>query len=445
MAARGKQRRRQQPEGPFETEVADLSQDARGVARVDGKVVFIRDALAGERVRYMRHRSRSSFDEGQLHSLLRAAPERVEPGCEHFGLCGGCSLQHLAPAAQIRFKQAQLLGNLQRIGRVEPEEIAEPLAGPVWAYRRRARLTVKDVPAKGRVLVGFRERDKPFVADLKRCEILQAPVNELLLPLGELIGQLSLRNRLPQIEVAVADNATALVLRVLDAPTAADRQLLESFARRHGVCFFLQTGGLDTVTPLLSGTPELAFSIDDGLVLHFSPTDFLQINTQINQAMVRQAMDWLAPGTDDHVLELFCGLGNFSLPLARRCRQVTAVEGEAGLIRQARANAVANQLGNLNFHVADLFENQAEADWLRQPLDLALIDPPRAGAEAACGWLAAAGVRRILYVSCHPATLARDAGLLVHEHGYRLRRAGVMDMFPHTQHIESMTLFERND
>ncbi len=445
MASRGRGRRRHIPDGPFEARIEDLSQDARGVARVDGKVVFITDALAGEQVRYMRTHSRSSFDEGSLTEVLEASADRVAPGCQHFGLCGGCSLQHLSSAAQIHFKQGQMLESLQRIGKVIPQHVAEPLTGPQWGYRRRARLGVKYVKAKQRVLVGFRERGNALVADLARCEILQPPVGDLLTPLADMIGQLSICDKVPQIEVAVADNAVALVMRIMAELSTADRALLEAWSSEQKVWFFLQAGGLETVRPLLTGTPELCFRLDnDALDLVFKPTDFLQINTELNESMIQQAMAWLEPNKSDRVLELFCGLGNFSLPLARRCSQVFAVEGDDELVERAKQNAQRNGITNASFHSADLFVKQSEAAWIKQDFNLALLDPPRAGAEEAMDMLALAGVERILYISCHPATLARDAAILVNKYGYSLRRAGVMDMFPHTQHVESMALFVRD-
>lgn len=440
--ARGRTRRRQAPDGPYETHIEDLSQDARGVARVDGKVIFIADALAGEQVRYLRTRTRAQFDEGVLDSVLQASPERVEPRCQHFGYCGGCSLQHLSAQAQLVFKQHQLLEALERIGKVQPVTVSAPLSGPQWHYRRRARLGVKHVPGKGRTLVGFRERAHPYIADIQRCEILQSPLDDLLLPLSTLIGSLSIYKALPQIEVAVADNGVALVLRTLEQPTEDDLLRLQQFAKQHAVWFYLQPGGLDSVTPLAVDTPELTYAIDDGAVtLAFKPVDFLQINAELNQAMVAQAIDWLQPQAAEQGLELFCGLGNFSLPLARRVSGITAVEGDDSLVIRARDNARRNHLSNVRFHSADLFEDQSEAPWFRSGYDFALIDPPRAGAEAAVGALARMDIARILYVSCHPATLARDAGILVHEYGYTLKQAGVMDMFPHTQHVESMALF----
>ncbi len=433
------------PDGPFEAHVEDLSHDARGIARVDGKVVFITDALPGENVRYMRTRKKSSFDEGQLEEVLKASADRVDPECAHFGLCGGCSLQHLDPRAQIEFKQAQMLDNLRRIGGVEPVEVAAPLIGPLWGYRRRARLSVKNVHKKERVLVGFRERNNPYVAVIEGCEVLDPAVGRRLTKLAGLIEQLTICDRIPQIEVAVAENAVALVLRVMDPPTLQDRERLEAFSKEEAIWFYLQPGGLDSVTPLLPDTPELYFQLPNHNVrLYFEPADFIQVNGTLNAAMVDQALEWLNPGSADKVLELFCGLGNFSMPLARQATSVVAVEGDASLVKRAQMNAVRNDLQNIEFYVSDLFQTQAEEAWIGQSFDKALIDPPRAGAEEVMPLLARAGVREILYVSCHPATLARDVSILVKEYGYRLQRAGVMDMFPHTSHVESMALLVKD-
>ncbi len=437
-----KARRKPLPEAEFSAEVHDLTEDGRGVARVDGKVVFIDGALPGEQVRYRLTRQRRAADEAQISGVDRASADRVEPRCAHFGLCGGCSLQHLAPAAQLRFKQKQLLDALSRIGRVQPEEIAPPLAGPAWGYRRRARLSVKDVPKKGRVLVGFRERTSPFVAALDACQVLDPRVGMKLKELAQLIEQLSLRDQIPQIEVAAVEHV-ALVLRVMREPTEEDLAKLRAFAAAHSVTLYLQTGGYDTVAPLDAGAPALTYSPDGSdLKLQFGPTDFIQVNGGLNQSMVRQAMAWLAPQSGDEVLELFCGLGNFTLPLARAGANVTAVEGDAALLARAQANADANGV-LVRYVKADLFAPDAGAAWLTQRYRLALLDPPRAGAAEVLPLVARSKPERIVYVSCHPGTLARDAGALVHEHGYRLVRAGVMDMFPHTSHVESMALFER--
>lgn len=445
MARRRSRARRHAPDGPFEAHIGDLAHDARGIARVDGKVVFITDALPDEDVRYVRTRKKASYDEGHLQAVLNPSPNRVDPQCVHFGVCGGCSLQHLAPEAQIEFKQSQMLDNLRRIGGVEPEEVAPSLKGPLWGYRRRARLAVKNVPVKDRVLVGFRERGNPYVAVLEGCEVLDPSVGKKLLSLADLIAGLSIKDSLPQIEVAVGDNAVALVLRVLKPPADPDLELLKAYSRQEDVWFYLQSGGLDTVRPLLEDTPELFFQLEKHRVsLFFEPVDFIQVNGEINQYMIDQAMDWLEVDADDEILELFCGLGNFSLPLSRVCRQVVGIEGDAGLVKRAAVNATRNGLKNVEFHHADLYAETQNAVWAKNGYTKALIDPPRAGAEEILPVLAETGIRRLLYVSCHPATLARDLGILVSKHGFRLQKAGVIDMFPHTSHVESMALLVRD-
>ncbi len=433
-------RRRQLPTEEFTAEIVDLAQDGRGVARVHGKATFIADALPGERVRYKLSRVTRDIDEGVVTAVEQASPHRVEPGCAHFGVCGGCSLQHLAPEQQVLFKQKQLVDALQRIGGVEAEAIAAPLTGPVWGYRRRARLGVKLVPKKGGVLVGFRERESPLLAAIESCAVLDPRVGQRLRELGALIGGLSIAARLPQIEVACAGHG-ALVLRMLEEPSTADRAALLAFGAAHDLDLYLQRGGPDSVKPLAEAR-TLRYSPDGSeLQLEFAPNDFVQINGPVAQAMVRQALDWLAPRPGDSVLELFAGLGNFTAPLARSGASVTAVEGETALVEHGRDNLRRNGLEARYFR-ADLFQPEAHEPWLQQTYDLALLDPPRSGAREILPLLARTRPRRIVYVSCHPGTLARDAGVLVKEHGYHLRRAGVMDMFPHTAHVESMALFE---
>lgn len=446
--ARHRQRRRLRlPDGCFETEILDLTHDGRGLARIDGKAVFIHGALPGETVEFRYTGRHSQYDEGMVEWVMRPAPERVTPRCTHFDLCGGCSLQHLAAERQIDYKQQWLLANLTRIGRVEPEQILPPLTGPHWGYRHKARLGVKHVTAKGRVLVGFRERTKPFIADLQRCEVLHPRVGALLEPLGALIGQLSIHNRLPQIEVAVGDEAVALCFRILDPPTETDLARLIDFGQRHTLQIWLQPKGPDTVYPLWPENAWLDYSLpDQDLGLAFLPQQFVQVNAELNRGMIRQALRLLEPAPEDRILDLFCGLGNFTLPLARHAGHVVGIEGALDLVEWAEQNARRNGIDNVEFHAMDL-----TADWSAQPwydchgpgYDKVLLDPPRSGAAEAMPLIAGLRPRRILYVSCHPATLARDAGLLVHEHGYRLRRAGVMDMFPHTSHVESIALFER--
>jgi 23S rRNA (uracil1939-C5)-methyltransferase len=429
----------------FSADVADLDQDGRGVARVDGKVTFIKGALPGERVRYRLARRRKQADEGEVSAIEQASADRVEPRCRHFGVCGGCSLQHLSAAGQVAFKQKQLLDALERIGKVVPAAIAPAITGPAWGYRRRARLSVKHVAKKGRVLVGFREADSPFVAQLDSCVVLDPRVGLKLREIAECVGRLDINTLVPQIEVAAAATVT-LVFRVMQAPTDADRAVLREFGRAHGFEVHLQPGGYDTIAPLDPPATELAISPDGSdLRLAFRPTDFIQVNDAVNQQMVRQALDWLAGGrglAGQKVLELFCGLGNFSLPLAKAGAAVTAVEGERGLVERARDNARANGL-DIRFEQADLFAPDARVDWLRAKYDAALLDPPRAGAREVLPIVADGQPARIAYVSCHPGTLARDAAYLVHERGYRLARAGILDMFPHTNHVESMALFEQ--
>jgi 23S rRNA (uracil1939-C5)-methyltransferase len=437
-------RRQRAPEGPFEIRVHDLTHEGVGVARqADGKALFIPDALPGERVRYLRTQRRRDHDQGRLLEILEPAPERVTPRCPHFGYCGGCSLQHLAPEAQQALKQRWLLDSLTRIGGVQPEHVLLPLTGPIWHYRRRARLAVRHVVKKGRVLVGFRERDTPVVAVLDRCVVLDPAFGERLTELGALIGELSVHDQLPQIEVAAGDDGAAMVLRILRPLTEADRARLVRYAQENGIAIWLQPGGLDSIAPLLPDTPQPAYRLpSQAAEIRFAPNDFIQVNAEINRRMVDQALELLDLKPGERVLELFSGLGNFTLPLARRAAQVVAVEGDAGLVARARRNAELNGLHNIAHHVADLAAPAADAGWLAADYDAVLVDPPRTGAREVLPAVAARRPRRILYVSCHPGTLARDAGLLAREHGYRLRAAGIMDMFPHTSHVESMALFE---
>jgi 23S rRNA (uracil1939-C5)-methyltransferase len=427
-----------------EADVHGLAHDGRGVARVDGKAVFIEGALPGERVRYRVFKRRRQLDEAGLVEVVTPSTDRVAPTCVHFGVCGGCSLQHLDPAAQLIAKERQLIENLERIGRVTPQSVLPSLAGPVWAYRRRARLGVKHVHKKGRVLAGFRERDKPYIADIKRCEVLLARFATLPEDLAALVETLSLRDSLPQVELAAGEPHAALVFRVMQPPTRDDRDKLAAFAAQHQVQVFLQSGGLDSITPLADDYPPLSFGIDDGrLTLEFGPADFFQVNGDINQSMVGRAMELLEPTADDVVLDLFCGLGNFTLPLALRAKQVVGVEGDAALVARARANALRNDIANATFHVDDLFAPARAGAWSEKPYDLVLLDPPRAGAAEIMERMPHWRPRRVVYISCHPGSLARDAGLLVEAFGYKLRAAGVMDMFPHTTHVESIAVFEK--
>jgi 23S rRNA (uracil1939-C5)-methyltransferase len=421
--------------------VVGLSHEGAGIVR-EGKTALVAGALPGETVRFRRWRRHRQYDEARLEAVLTPAANRVQPRCAHFEICGGCALQHLDAASQLALKQQQLAENLERIARLVPPRWLAPIRSPAWGYRRRARLGVKYVPRKGRVLVGFRERASHLIAQLDRCEVLAAPVGELLTPLASLIGELSIREQLPQIEVAVGDQATALVLRVLTAPSEEDLGRLRAFEAQHGVRLFLQTGGIDTVRSLSEPSAPLSYALPEaGVDLEFTPTDFIQVNALANRALVAVACDLLELDAESDVLDLYCGLGNFSLAMARRARSVVGVEGEAKLIERARANAHRNGIQNAQFHQADLAGvDLSHAPWLKRSYSHVLLDPPRVGAREMLPAIARLAPRRLLYVSCHPGTLARDLGILVHEHGFELLAAGVVDMFAHTAHVESLAL-----
>jgi 23S rRNA (uracil1939-C5)-methyltransferase len=436
---------RRQRKRETEAEIIDLSHDGRGVAKLDGKTVFISGGLPRERVRAQIHTSKKNFDEGHVLEVLQASPLRVAPDCPHFELCGGCALQHLKVEAQIEAKQHILLENLERIGHVRPATVLPPLTDQPWAYRRKARLGVKWVPAKERAIVGFREALKPmYIADIQSCRVLVPQVGTRIQELSELITSMDARERIAQIEVAAGDTATALVFRNLDPLSSADSQRLVEFGQRTQLMIFLQPGANDSVHALWPADAALSFRIPAADVeLAFRPLDFVQVNAGMNQRMIERALELLDPQADERVLDLFCGLGNFTLPIARRGGSVVGVEGEAGLVARARENARTNGIENAEFFAADLSQDLRGEAWVKQGFDKLLLDPPRTGADACIPQLPLKGVRRIVYVSCHPGSLARDAGLLVREHGYRLVSAGVMDMFPHTAHVESIALFER--
>jgi 23S rRNA (uracil1939-C5)-methyltransferase len=423
--------------------ITSLSHDGRGVTHIDGKAIFVAGALPGEEVQLRRRSRHRSLDEAELVAVEKPSSERVVPRCAAFGVCGGCALQHLEPAAQVRAKREHLFEELRRTGGVEPLEVLEPLVADVWGYRRRARLGAKFVARKGRVIVGFRERLAPYVTDIERCEILASPLDALIAPLATMLTGLSIRARVPQIEVAVADNATALVIRVLEAPTAEDRACLGEFGDEHGVQIYLQPGGVESIVPLTAVVP-LTYRLDAfDLELEFQPTDFIQVNGALNRRMVGRAVELLGAGGGDAVLDLFCGLGNFTLPLARRAQSVVGIEGEKSLIERARANARRNGIDNAEFHVANLAATAADLPWADRHFDAVLLDPPRAGAREILPIIAQSGPRRVVYISCHTGSLARDSGILVRQYGFQLRAAGVMDMFAHTAHVESIALFER--
>lgn len=426
--------------------VRDVTLDGRGVAESDGKAVFIPFAVTGEAVRFRRIRRKRNFDEAELLEVLEPSPNRVSPPCCSFGVCGGCSLQHLNEDTQLELKHNSLVQALRRLGNLVPDELAAPLAGQALGYRRRARLGVKYVERKERVLVGFRERNKPYIVDMADCATLVPELAKLLPLLTELIARLDISRQVPQVELSRGDQSTAVVFRVLSPPELPDLERFRAFAIATDSLVWLQPGGPDSLQPLQAVDDDaMYYALESyALILRFGPLDFIQVNHEMNQRMVRQALDWLQPAAAEHVLDLFCGIGNFSLPLAQLARRVTGVELDARMVIKAEANAARNRLVNTRFIAADLAAtNNDVPDWAHDNYAAVLLDPPRTGAREILPLIAASGAERILYVSCHPGTLARDAGLLVREHGYRLVRAGAMDMFPQTSHVEAMALFVR--
>ena len=438
-------RRKKLSTEPVSVTIESLSHEGRGVTHINGKTVFVDETLPGEQVVIQYTRQHSRFDEARIVEIIQSSPDRIPAKCEAYTICGGCSFQHASPEYQIQHKQRILLEQLKHNGGVVPEEVLPPLKGPVWGYRRRARLGVKYVEKKQRVLVGFREKRSPFIADIKRCEVLHPIVGVLIEKLQALISRLSIYRQLPQIEVAVADNTAVLVFRHLQALSDADINLLKEFEHENEIKIYLQPGGIETAKPLAGDKWEqLNYLLDGyGITFEFLPTDFIQVNAEINKSMVDQALELLHPTTNDNVLDLFCGLGNFSLPLAKCCHRVTGVEGDAGLIERARVNAGNNNIDNIDFYIANLAEQDIKADFINREYDRVLLDPPRAGAIEILECLSFKNTKRVVYVSCNPATLARDAGVLVKSKGFRLQKTGVMDMFPHTSHVESIALFTR--
>ena len=426
--------------------IAALDHEGRGLTVVDGKTIFIEGALPGECVEYAVYRRKPSYEQARTLRVIEPSSDRVTPRCPHFGVCGGCSMQHLDGEAQVAAKQRLLEDNLRHLGEIRAEQLYAPIHGQAWAYRFRARLSVRLVPKKGGVLVGFHERKSSYVADMRQCEILPPHLSAMLLPLREMIGELSIRDRLPQIEIAVGEQVTALVLRVLEAPTAEDEVLLRDFSDRHGIVFYLQPKGPATAYRFhpLAG-PPLSYLLPDFDVEHFfSPTEFTQVNHSINRVLVRRAMTLLAAQPGERIGDMFCGLGNFTLAIGRSGADVLGVEGSPELVARAAENAAANGLaGRVEYRVANLFAATAESVAAFGRLDKLLIDPPRDGALELVKALADDGPWRIVYISCSPPSLARDASILVRQKGYRLRGAGVVNMFPNTSHVESIALFER--
>lgn len=435
-------------DNPIRAQIESLTHEGHGVAHVEGKAVFIEGALPGETVLYRTLNRGKHYDLGRMLEIVQASPDRVTARCRYFGVCGGCSLQHLRAEAQLPVKQQVLRDNLQRIGKVEPQSWLLPLAGPHWGYRRKARLGARLVIKKGGVLVGFREKRSAYLTPLASCEVLHPRVSALLPELSTLIAALTAPDRIPQIEVAVGDNACAFVFRHLVALTAEDDAQLAAFGREHDIQVFRQPGGPDQLVPIWPENPAPLFYRlpEHGLELEFAPADFIQVNAELNRAMVKRALELLDPQPHETLLDLFCGLGNFTLPLTQRAQRVLGIEADAALIAKAQRNAERNHITNAEFRKGDLYKSESPDAWGTEHYDKWLLDPPRTGALEVLKRLPAeGGPRRILYVSCNPGTLARDSEVLVHVKGYKLVAAGVMDMFPQTSHVEAMALFERAD
>jgi len=445
MAER-RRRRKRLPEQPVEAEIRALSDEGRGIAQVDGRTVFIDQALPGERVMFKYTRLTSKIAEGRAIEVLKASELRVEPRCAVFDMCGGCSLQHMSSQSQIAHKQQTLVEQLAHNG-VVCDHVIDPLTGPEYGYRHKARLGVRFVAKKDKVLVGFRERNSSFITETERCEVLHPSVGNIIGAMAECINLLEAKRQIPQIEVAVGDDRTVLVFRHLVELEAADRAILKDFCERHDLVAYLQAGKPDDLELLTAGDEqplyyELPMPDHDAIRIEFQPSDFTQVNPEINRQMVRNAVEYLDLRPTDKVLDLFSGLGNFSLAMARHCDSVTAVEGSLSMVRKARHNAGINAVENCEFFYANLYGDQLRDEpWLKHHYDKVLLDPPRSGAQAMIPYLKAMQAKTVVYVSCHPATLARDAAILVNELGYSLDRAGVMNMFPHTAHVESIAVF----
>ena len=448
MGARARRKVKQQE--PLVVDISKLSHEGRGIAHVEGKVVFVSGALAGEQVLARFITTKSSYAEAVTQEVLRAAPERVTPQCRYFGVCGGCSLQHLDSASQLAFKSEVLHERLAHAVTAGSYQQLPVISGEVFGYRRKARLAVRWVGKKGKALVGFKEQQSGFITDMDACPVLSPRVGNLIGELGALVSKLDCKDQLPQIEVAVGDSAAgceggdcALVFRHLQPLTMPDHEHLRAFGATHHIDIYLQPHGPDSVHKMYpaDGPQRLYYDLPQyQLRMAFHPCDFTQVNAGINQQMLQRALQLLDLQTEDRVLDLFCGLGNFTLPMARTAKAVVGVEGSEQMVQRCRENALANQLVNVEFHAADLTKSADQHAFLREKFDKILLDPPRSGAQEVLAALAALQPARIVYVSCNPATLARDAGLLA-DLGYRLEAAGAMDMFPHTSHVEAIALF----
>jgi len=429
---------------PFELDIISLDSKGMGLAEFAEKKLRVYDALPGEKVLARNLFGRSQRGKVETLEVLQSSTDRVEARCPHFGYCGACSLQHMSMDAQLAGKQATLLQYLKDSGHVEPLTVFAPLSGPLWNYRRKARLSVRDVRAKNRVLVGFRERNGRYVADMDDCHILRKEIANALPKLARLLESLECRAIIPQIEVACGDEQCALIIRHLEDLSSVDTESLRSFARESGLGILLQAAGPDSIQVLEPEDLQLEYAIESlGLRFQFEPLDFTQVNGDLNQQMVKRALELLDPQATDNILDLFCGLGNFTLPLATRAGYVVGVEGSQEMVERGRSNAKLNGLDNVEFHSTDLYQPCDTPPWPVADYNKILLDPPRSGAQELLPWIGTSKVERVLYISCNPETLARDAGILVNQYGFSLEGAGVINMFPHTPHSETIALFDR--
>ncbi len=439
-----RRRRKPLPSGDFSATITGLSHEGRGVTQIEGKTTFIRGALPGETVQFQYTQVHGSYDVGRVVSVENASSDRATPDCAHFDMCGGCSLQHIKPAIQISIKEDMLLEQLRQFGQVEPENVLPPLTGPLLGYRRKARLGVRHDRKKG-LLVGFRESDNPrFITNIDTCVVLHPSIGENIANFKQLVSELSVHDEIPQIEVAVSDDVSSLIIRHMEDLSDDDITHIQTFAEEHGFRIYTQRRGPKTLKKCwpLDDNDFLNYTLPEfNLTLDFHTTDFTQVNSDINRQMVSHAVKLLDIQADDEILDLFCGLGNFSLPIARFAKRVVGVEGDDNMVKRATHNARINQIENTEFYAANLMEDCSEHPWAKQTFNKLLIDPPRSGAQEIIPTLMQNPPEKIVYVSCNPATLARDAGILVNTYGYKLQAAGVMDMFPHTAHVESIAVF----
>lgn len=437
-------RRQRLPKEPIELQIIDLSHDGRGIARHNDKVVFVQNALPGETVMVQLNRRTRHFDEATAQSIDQPSADRVAPACEFYDRCNGCTMMHVSDEKQIDFKFNTLKSNLEKMAELQPVQWLPHLSDRHWHYRRRARLSVKWVPGKEKVLVGFREKNGRFVADMDHCLVLEKPLADLIKPLQELVLKMSIKTHIPQVECALSDQQPALIMRHMRPLPDEDMARVKEFAEKHNVQLFLQSKGPNTVSPIRSDYSALSFELPQhNLRYEFLPNDFIQVNQVMNEKMIDRVLSVMDLNNESKVLDLFCGLGNFTLPIAQQSQQVIGVEGDQSLVERARHNAELNNLSNVEFFTADLTEDHSQSAWFKQDFSHVLIDPPRSGAWDILPLIANTTAKTLVYVSCHPASLARDSRRLVHDLGFTMQSAGVMDMFPHTSHVESMAVFNR--